>query len=386
MGIPKEMTALAREARSQGWTVELARSGHLHWVSPTGALVTTAATPRSPVRTLRNARADLRRAGLDTTQKSKTSRTPRPTKPQGAHELTITTEAPVSRNGSAGFTTPTGESVEVKTITVTIAGAWLERNQANRKIRQRAVDRYAADMANNTWRFTGESVKLDDAGNILDGQHRLLACVQAGKSFQTLVITGVKGEAQANMDSGVPRSVADMLRWRGEIDAFALAGSIGMFYRWMLGETGASRGLRPTNDQMADMLARNPGLREAVRIKGRFKELRIAPSAIAPVIHMILIIEPELGEKFLAGLATGVNLGESDPAFMFRRWALNRAIRRERTEPVVYMAMLIKSWNLWVMGKTVNQLVWRHGGENSELFPVMLNAAGVECPPRNQIS
>jgi hypothetical protein len=58
----KELSVALRRARKAGWTITLRGSGHLRWVSPAGAIVTTSATPsRSGVR---SALMDLKRAGL----------------------------------------------------------------------------------------------------------------------------------------------------------------------------------------------------------------------------------------------------------------------------------------------------------------------------------
>lgn len=58
--IPKDLRKLAREARHAGWTITVSRANHLHWRSPTGALVVTATTPgkkggRLDVRAVRRA-------------------------------------------------------------------------------------------------------------------------------------------------------------------------------------------------------------------------------------------------------------------------------------------------------------------------------------------
>lgn len=63
MRLHRDIAPLAREARRQGWTVTHAKSGHVHFRSPSGRLVSCSHTPGT-----RNAsqqvRADLRRAGL----------------------------------------------------------------------------------------------------------------------------------------------------------------------------------------------------------------------------------------------------------------------------------------------------------------------------------
>lgn len=63
MKIPREFRTWHNLAIQSGW--EIVRSGsHLRWRSPAGVVVITGATPCRGTRTLLNARADLRRAGL----------------------------------------------------------------------------------------------------------------------------------------------------------------------------------------------------------------------------------------------------------------------------------------------------------------------------------
>lgn len=59
-----EQHALLKALQQQGWTVELRRSGHYRCCGPDGQLYFCASTP-SDVRSLRNARAALRRLGAD---------------------------------------------------------------------------------------------------------------------------------------------------------------------------------------------------------------------------------------------------------------------------------------------------------------------------------
>ena len=62
--VPEPLRTLARTARRSGWVIAHTGSGHLRWTSPEGAAVITASTPGGGNRSVRNARARLRRAGL----------------------------------------------------------------------------------------------------------------------------------------------------------------------------------------------------------------------------------------------------------------------------------------------------------------------------------
>jgi len=58
-----DMRSLRKKALDQGWRIEPTRNGHERWLSPSGGTVVMSGTP-SDHRALRNAVADLKRAGL----------------------------------------------------------------------------------------------------------------------------------------------------------------------------------------------------------------------------------------------------------------------------------------------------------------------------------
>lgn len=99
----------------------------------------------------------------------------------------------------------------------------LAHNTHNRTLRKNLVDAYARDMQAGRWRYNGETIKINETQVIDDGQHRLLACVKSGCSFEVLLVTGLPVGTQETMDAGAKRTFADVLRLRGEHNYGALA-------------------------------------------------------------------------------------------------------------------------------------------------------------------
>lgn len=62
--VPEPLRSLALSARRSGWILTRTGSGHLRWQPPDGRHVITPSTPRGGRRSIQNARAELRRAGL----------------------------------------------------------------------------------------------------------------------------------------------------------------------------------------------------------------------------------------------------------------------------------------------------------------------------------
>lgn len=117
-----------------------------------------------------------------------------------------------------GFYSATSENpldIQLVTITPEIAEEMLKRNIANRKVNQANVNRIAADMATGNYRINGETIKISSNKEILDGQHRLLACIKSGVPFKSYIVYNVEREAIGTIDMGKGRSVADSLNVMG---------------------------------------------------------------------------------------------------------------------------------------------------------------------------
>src|SRR5690606_5321337 len=64
----------------------------------------------------------------------------------------------------------------------------LERNTLNRPLSDQHVKRIASQISAGKWRFNGDTIKLSECGDVLDGQHRLWAVIEAKKPVETLIV------------------------------------------------------------------------------------------------------------------------------------------------------------------------------------------------------
>lgn len=103
-----------------------------------------------------------------------------------------------------------------------------DRNQGNRPPKPNKVQQFAADMANDRWGLTGDTLKFAPDGRLLDGQNRLAASVRVNKSFKTHVVFGIDPQLFGRMDIGKPRNAADILHIAGYKYASTLASAL----RW----------------------------------------------------------------------------------------------------------------------------------------------------------
>ena len=84
-------------------------------------------------------------------------------------------------------------------------------NVGNRVIRRTAVKRLAESIINGMWQITHQGIAIDTFGQLIDGQHRLSAIVEADQPVEILLTTGCLPGAYGVLDCGVGRTAADSL-------------------------------------------------------------------------------------------------------------------------------------------------------------------------------
>jgi hypothetical protein len=268
--------------------------------------------------------------------------------------------------------------VQIVDITPEMAESWLAANVHNRKLREKVVRLYAADMADGAWRFTGDAIRFDTSGNLLDGQHRLHAIVRSGATVKALVVCGLEPEAQEDIDTGAKRSLADVLSLRGEMNAVNLATIIRHAYEWNdRGRASARQGSVATHHQLLKFLDDHPELREITVLANNWrKHIDMPASVIGVVFWVISSIDDDSHSdavSFFDRLASGQGLFARQPIYELRR-VLEQASKAtaatsHRAGPVWLSAVTIKAWNAYRRGDEIGVLRFRAGGADPESFP-----------------
>lgn len=101
--------------------------------------------------------------------------------------------------------------IELKLITPQIALQYLEKNNNIRTPDLHRVTRLANSIKRGEWVTTHQGIAFNKLGQLVDGQHRLLAIVEANRSVEMWVATGVEEDAIAEMDRNTPRNNATLL-------------------------------------------------------------------------------------------------------------------------------------------------------------------------------
>lgn len=293
-------------------------------------------------------------------------------------EMTTTpTETDAPTNGS--HPQPTAE---VMTITARLAARWIELNPRNRPLNRLFVTELAGRMLRGEWKLNGEAVKLSMTDQILDGQHRLWALVEASETdpdvhIETFVIFGLPPDTQDTMDSGRKRTLADVLSMHGEINTMNLAAVLNRLHIWSQGESalryaGRSRLSAP---QALAMLEANPRIRDAVKVASRIHtklDHSLSVSIIATCLYRFHALDPADSAMFWNQVSTGEKLERYDPAYELRQAIYRNAKRRQKLPPLVMHALVIKAWNAFREGRKIQLLQYRAGGASPETFPELV--------------
>ena len=260
----------------------------------------------------------------------------------------------------AGDGTITG-TVEV--ITPETAERMLGLNTNNRNISHRQVELFARTMSQNAWRMNGEAIKFSDGGRLLDGQHRLLACVESGVPFRTLVIRGLPEETQQTMDSGKTRTMANVLELRGRANATHLASVARTIYvSEQLGvEAACTKAATPTRNELLEFIDSTPELERTLRQAAQFytKSSHLLSISMAALLYWTFDrIDDGAAMTFFDMLATGANLNEGDPILVLRNslFDINKGSRSDGATRRRIAGITIKAWNRWRAGASVKVL------------------------------
>ena len=98
-------------------------------------------------------------------------------------------------------------------VTPALAEQWLARNDGNRNVRGNVVRRYVRDMEAGRWLLSPQPIVIASDGRLLDGQHRLHAVVESGKTVPMYVARGADKTVMAVIDNGEARSLSDALHF-----------------------------------------------------------------------------------------------------------------------------------------------------------------------------
>jgi hypothetical protein len=264
-------------------------------------------------------------------------------------------------NGTSTFT------AKVETIGPAKAQKYLDLMGRNRKKRGRLKQRYIDAMKAGQWKLTGEAIQFNTKGELINGQHRLEAVIESGKSIEILVCRGVPDEAFMELDTGGTRTPGDLLTVAGYDYTNGVASCIR--HVTSLYEIEGEQ-LRPSSFARkrvdpSTLLEyaedHSVALVDAVK-KTMSKHARTVcgpPAMFAALYFVFAEHNKKAADEFFDALIDGIGFehGKADPVYQLHRLLLQFKQEKHRRRPNFYKAAItIKAWNAFQNRDTIASL------------------------------
>ncbi len=263
------------------------------------------------------------------------------------------------------------EAPKIVTVSPEDAMALLESNGSNRPLNDQHVRRIARQIVDGKWRFNGDTIKISSTNDILDGQHRLWAIIEAKTPVETIVVRGIEPDAFATIDTlRKPRSGSDVLALLG---ATSHRSTISVALQWLTRwqrkclETYRAPQNRIENSDVEQAYRDNPGIARAAEMASRLRGLA-NPGMIAFFYFVLTNRNPDLAERMIHTLENPAGVGVNDPFFRLRAYFTSAVARKDPLTTIVYM---IKAANAAYDGREIKTLNWRSQGSFAEPMPAL---------------
>jgi hypothetical protein len=244
---------------------------------------------------------------------------------------------------------------EITTITPEIAEAYLSKNTGNRKLSYSTVNSYARDMAAGKWLLNGDAIRFDVNGDLIDGQHRLAACIKAESNFQSLVIYNLAHAAQDTIDGNRPRRASDILTINGFISGNLRAAALRLIGGIKLGLDNPLA-FRATTQEILAANKRHPELAKSFWVQKPTIPVRGSMLVVTHYIGSHILDNPASATDFAEVFITGKPAYKDDPALITRERFMQAKLKGHEMTRTMQWNMLVAAWNKFRKGDKVKVL------------------------------
>ena len=262
--------------------------------------------------------------------------------------------------------------VMLVTLTPGMAREWMTRDyKGNRSIRQKAVDEYARDMAAGKWDLPTDAIAFNDAGDLLNGRHRLLAVIKSGMTSTSIVLLGKN--TMVDIDSGVPRSCGAFFHLVGAGNSLEAAAVVRYVADWEVNRLASHLNLKWSTNELWGVWERHPKIARSMAFVSKFPKVKlgqIGRKSVLAAFHYLFAMEDEtLADVYIDGIVTGEHIGSDDAALAVRDKFVNIQIEssRRRVGNRDWSHYLAKGWRATRDGRTLKRVLV----QRTEKFPLI---------------
>lgn len=239
------------------------------------------------------------------------------------------------------------------TMTPKRARQLLLLNTKNRKVSRGLVAKYASDMKAGRWPYNGDPIRVSATNVLLDGQHRLQACVDADVPFDCELIEGLPDEVGKTIDGGRKRSAADVL---GILNGTSMTTTgIAASARQILNYCGGVSPFTPqSTPAIVDIVEEHPAIAES-HIQGRTVEKIIPPAALGAILFLgtRAVGMDKRAAQFIDPILHGEGMNIGDPRLALRNAFLAARVGRKNKGMNMSWTLvgIAQAWNAFATGR-----------------------------------
>ena len=254
------------------------------------------------------------------------------------------------------------------TITPEIAKRILEKNTINRPMNKSNVAFLVSEICRNNFIYNGEPIIISKDGFLLDGQHRLQACVESGRAIEALIVRDVEKEAMITIDTGRARTASDVFSLKNIDNATAVASAckniISKFntVRKLYDSEAATKAgkVKVSNTDVLKFYNKNKDeMQELTRYSERLIKhgLNILTlSQVSAYIYLFSYEDNSCAIDFFRELITDAKLRDGTAAKLLRTKLLNDKISKTKLARHHIRDLIIKSFRSYCADKEIKIL------------------------------
>lgn len=240
-----------------------------------------------------------------------------------------------------------------------MAKEWLKKNENNRPVNKRWVSVLAKAMSAGKFKYNADTIRFDTKGNLLDGQHRLLAIIRSNTSVLVDIVVGLQADVFSTMDQNKNRSSTDIAKTSGFTN-FRVAGSaVKSIIGINLGDYKRSFNPYIPAYDVEEFYKNNPKYDDVCEVASKIAKghKMVSKTWVATYLWIFSDYDWDKAEQFVTQVAQGTNLKAGSPVLKLRNF-----IEKVKLTPSLSMnrgalrALTIKAWNAFVTDTPIKKL------------------------------
>lgn len=252
-------------------------------------------------------------------------------------------------------------TTKLETITKELAEKYLKFNPQNRNVRWQHVETLKQDILAGRFLTTHQGIAFGSDGNLIDGQHRLLAIAAAGREVKILVTRGVEPHVNGNLDlfamdvidNGKNRSAADQLNlMHGVANASRVVGAVRTIGDICFGTR--VKGAMTVTRAVPLLSIFGKEIEAMIEIASSSKVAN--KTACIGVLAFASKIDNAVACEFMRAMATGEEIKSGDPVYAVREHVIAKGAGGDRTARLWFTEALANAFYNTMKGTTIRLL------------------------------